>query len=358
MRFQKLFSRAVAAAGTTTLGTDTVPSGKPSAVGLAAGTDNSPYLSTKLKNIDGFPVQRLCVAYHGPTNAKALSGQLWVYDDLQCMWFKSGAAVTMQPEAISWFDQPSLQRLGAGGDGTSQDPGGLDLYLIVSAAGSDPDGTYAFSMGVDISNNGATEMPITATATIDKTGLATSAKQDTANAALSGVSRIGIADAASFQRPNDSNPYVAGDAIANSTTAGSVVPISFAISDTNDAPVAIRSATLVINGTAAGTAGATFTLHLYRSSPTATAGDNAAFTQPAIASGYLGSLTGQTKLFADGSVAIMAVDQGAGQDLLCRPTSGARTIFGLLQLAAGSAGFTPAAQATKTITLSAFQGRA
>jgi hypothetical protein len=170
MRFQKSFTRVVAAAGTTTLGTDTVPTGRP-----LASLDY--YLSGQLKNIDGFPVQRVCCAYHGPTNAKALSAQLWLWDELTQNWYKSGQAVTMQPEAIAWFDQPSLQRLGAGAENASQNPGSLDICLIVSAAGSDPDGTYSFALGLDVSNNGASELPITAT--IDKTGLATSANQTT-----------------------------------------------------------------------------------------------------------------------------------------------------------------------------------
>jgi hypothetical protein len=186
-------------------------------------------------------------------------------------------------------------------------------------------------------------------------GLATATNQTTANTALTGLSRLPIADGNTITRPNDSTPYTANDAVANSTTAGSVTPFAFAISDVNDAPVAIRSATLVINGTAAGTAAANFRLHIFRNSPTATAGDNVPFTYPAIASEYLGSLSGSAVLFSDGSVAILTPDQGAGQDLLCRPTSGGRTVYGLLQTLTA---FTPAAQAQKTITLKGFQGRA
>jgi|WetSurMetagenome_2_1015567.scaffolds.fasta_scaffold175314_2 hypothetical protein len=185
-------------------------------------------------------------------------------------------------------------------------------------------------------------------------GMATAANQVTSNAATTAIARIPVVDAVAFARPNDPNAYTAGDAVANSTTAGSVNPVSFTVSDTNDAPVALRSATLAINGTAAGTANASFRLHLFRNSPTATAGDNAPFTYPAIASEYLGSLSGQALLFSDGSVATLYPD-GSGQDILCRPTSGGRTIYGLLQTLTA---FTPAASATKTLTLKGFQGRA
>jgi hypothetical protein len=185
-------------------------------------------------------------------------------------------------------------------------------------------------------------------------GLATAANQTTGNTALTGLARTPVVDSATQQRPNDTTAYTANDAVADSTTAGSVTPFSWALSDTNDAPVLIRSATITTNGTAAGTASVVFRLHLFRASPTAVAGDNAAWAYPAIASGYLGSLSGTSLLCSDGSVAILYPD-GNGQDILARPVSGGKTIYGLLQTLTA---FTPAAQATKTITLKSFQGRA
>ena len=149
MRFQESFSRVVAAGGTTTLGTDTVPTTR-------ADMANDCYMGSQIKNIDGFPVQRFCCAYKGPAGATNLPAQLYCYDDLTGAWYASGAVQTLRPGTITWFDQPSLGRCGA----TGQTPGSLDLFLRVGASGgTDPDGTYTFALGVDLSNDGATEVP-------------------------------------------------------------------------------------------------------------------------------------------------------------------------------------------------------
>jgi hypothetical protein len=150
MRFQEQFSRVVAATGTTTLGTDAVPTSR-------ADTMTECYFSSQIKNIDGFPVQRFCVAYKGPTAATDLPAQLYVWDDLTGAWYASGASQALHPGTITWFDQPSLGRVGP----ADQTPGSLDLYLHVAASGgTDPDGTYTFALGADLSNNGAAEVTV------------------------------------------------------------------------------------------------------------------------------------------------------------------------------------------------------
>lgn len=80
---------------------------------------------------------------------------------------------------------------------------------------------------------------------------------------------------ASFTRPNDTTAYASGDLIANSTTAGSVVPLEFNV---GKGGFQIHNMVFQKNGT--GVTNATHDLEIFcgDTKPTNTAGDNAAFT--------------------------------------------------------------------------------
>jgi hypothetical protein len=83
-----------------------------------------------------------------------------------------------------------------------------------------------------------------------------------------------VAPAYSFARPNDATPYAANDLIANSTTAGQVVPMQFNLEKISNRGkiVAVRLFTdneVVVN--------ANFNLHLFRELPVPGVGDNAPF---------------------------------------------------------------------------------
>jgi len=84
-----------------------------------------------------------------------------------------------------------------------------------------------------------------------------------------GVSAVATA---TFTRPADTTAYTAGDLIANSTTAGSVVPLALPVARVAGGTGIIRAIRLKASG--AGAAGATVRVHLYRQSPTVTNGDN------------------------------------------------------------------------------------
>jgi hypothetical protein len=164
-----------------------------------------------------------------------------------------------------------------------------------------------------------------------------------------------VVDSATMTRPNDTDPYVANDMVANSSTAATVVPMSFTASDVIDAPVIVYGIRIATSGTAPGTAGARFRVHLFRSDPSANtgikAGDSATFSVNQ-AAGLIGTLTGTSRVYADGSSCRCVSDEGV--PLICRPTTGARTVFALLQTLDA---FTPSAQATYTLTIEAAQGR-
>src|SRR5690348_183911 len=77
-----------------------------------------------------------------------------------------------------------------------------------------------------------------------------------------------------FTRPSDTTAYTSGDLVANSTTAASVVPMSWNLGGSGGRLVGCalsNNRTTITNGT--------FSIHFYGSSPVATAptnGDNGA----------------------------------------------------------------------------------
>lgn len=146
-----------------------------------------------------------------------------------------------------------------------------------------------------------------------------------------------VISANAFTRPNDTNVYAAGDLIANSTTAGSVTPISL--------PLAVRAAGGVtrierirLRKTGTTTTNAQFRVHLFSSSPTVANGDNGAFSPSSVAN-WIGSF--------DVVVDRAGVDGAIGAGV---PVSGSSvtatipagtTLFALLE---ARAAYTPAAQ--------------
>ena len=77
-----------------------------------------------------------------------------------------------------------------------------------------------------------------------------------------------------FTRPANTTAYAASDLVANSTTAGSVEPLTFTTSRVvgQGTISAIR-----LYKSAASATNANFTLHLFTTAPTVTNGDNGAF---------------------------------------------------------------------------------
>lgn len=77
----------------------------------------------------------------------------------------------------------------------------------------------------------------------------------------------------SFTRPADTTAYASGDLVANSTTAGSVTPVSLVIPYGRGLKIQkvgiFKSGATSTNGT--------FRVHLYNDSPTCTNGDNGAW---------------------------------------------------------------------------------
>lgn len=155
---------------------------------------------------------------------------------------------------------------------------------------------------------------------------------------------------ANFNRPADTTAYASGDLVANSTTAGSVTPLSWTAPRYATGGGQVRRVRLKKSGTTV--TNAQFRVHLYTSSPTCANGDNGAWSTNH--SGYLGSfdcdMTAATaRVFTDSAWAsgVPGVGSECGFDL----ASGS-TVYGLVQVLAA---YTPASGETFTCELEVVQ---
>jgi hypothetical protein len=145
-------------------------------------------------------------------------------------------------------------------------------------------------------------------------------------------------------RPADTTAYASGDLVANSVTAGSVTPITFANS------VRGTGYRAKINGATLKTSNATITngrfyLHLFTAAPTVTNGDNGVLNIASNLAAYLG--------FIDITLSLSGTGQGGmgyGYPLSQTPggsiyfiSSNSLSLFGLLE---ARAAYTPASAET------------
>ena len=145
---------------------------------------------------------------------------------------------------------------------------------------------------------------------------------------------------ASFTRPADTTQYASGDLVANSTTAGSVVPMRFDVNDTGMGGM-VRRVRIRKSGTSV--TSASFRLHLYTtSSITCANGDNGAWsTNQAV--NYVGAFDVTVdRAFTDGAAGNGVPMAGSEINL------GLNTYYGLLE-ARGT--YTPANGEVFTVDL-------
>lgn len=150
---------------------------------------------------------------------------------------------------------------------------------------------------------------------------------------------------ASFTRPNDTTAYASGDLVANSTTAGSVVPMQIPLGQivsVGHGLTRITRARLFKSGVSP--TNANFRVHLYQASPTPANGDNGAWSTDNAAN-WLGNIDVTSMLaFTDGCMGTGSAT--AGSEMFLRLASG--SIFALLE---AKAAYTPVANETFTLTL-------
>jgi hypothetical protein len=174
------------------------------------------------------------------------------------------------------------------------------------------------------------------------------------NVGQSGVWTVGLTyngevitnPSASFSRPANTTAYASGQLVANSTTAGSVVPLSFTAARTNGGGFLVRRAIIAKSG--ASLTNAQFRLHLYTSSPTIANGDGA--TWSTTRSGHACDIDVTfTTAFTDGADGIGVPNVNAQIYPDCNiAANGGTTVYGLLE---ARAAYTPLSGETFTVIL-------
>lgn len=151
-----------------------------------------------------------------------------------------------------------------------------------------------------------------------------------------------------FTRPADTTPYASGDLVANSVTAGSVVPLAFSMVGRGGYVKRVR-----VKKSGTGVTNAAFRLHLYTASPVPANGDNGAWSTTKAAN-YLGSVDVTVdKAFTDGAVGVGSPTVGAEVPFNLAALPSGRTLYGLLE-ARGA--YTPASGETFDVSLESDAG--
>lgn len=158
----------------------------------------------------------------------------------------------------------------------------------------------------------------------------------------------------SFVRPADTTAYAVGDLVANNTTAGSVVALTFA-NAVRTAGDCVRIERARITKTSTPLTNAIFRLHLFETVPVPSVGDNAAFdssgalstTGALVYAGAVNVTMGMSG--SDGATGRGVPDFGAGITL--SPTSGT-SIFGLLE---AQGAYTPVSGETFAVILEGYR---
>jgi hypothetical protein len=158
----------------------------------------------------------------------------------------------------------------------------------------------------------------------------------------------------SFTRPADTTTYASGDLVANNTTAGSVVPLTFT-TVTRSAGDSVRIERARINTSNALLTNASFRLHLFETTPVPTVGDNGAFnTAGVLATSGIDGYLGNFSITLSNSGTTGSSGRGVpdvGSAIIATPATGT-SIFGLLEV---TAAYVPVSGATFTVSLEGYR---
>lgn len=161
-------------------------------------------------------------------------------------------------------------------------------------------------------------------------------------------------NSASFTRPANTTAYVAGQLVANSTTAGSVVPLAIPVGgQTGFINMRLTRVRLLKSGTSS--TNANFTVHFYAVSPTSAVGDGAAFSTNQAAN-WLGSIAVTSmQAFTDGCMGTGSFAAGSEAFIKSSNVTGQsqQFVYCLLQ---AQAAYTPVSGEVFTLTLEEVAG--
>ncbi len=159
---------------------------------------------------------------------------------------------------------------------------------------------------------------------------------------------------AGFARPSDTATYAVGDLVANSTTAGSVAAVELA-GAVRAAGEAIRIERVRLRKSGAVLAQASFRVHLFRTAPVVSVGDNGAFNIAGVLAlsdieGHVGSADVTLDLAAaTGAKGVGLPATGTG--VTCDSSGGAGHETSLWVLIEARAAYAPVAGETFHVTL-------
>jgi hypothetical protein len=150
---------------------------------------------------------------------------------------------------------------------------------------------------------------------------------------------------ASFTRPGDTTPYTIGDLIANNTTAASVLPLTFSLSNSFGTG-RFRLTRIRLSKTGTTNTNANFRIHLYAATPGIPAnGDNGAFST-AGAANWLGNIDVASMVaFTDGCAGTGSA--ASGSEMFVNLAAGS-TVFAYM---AALAAYVPANAEVFTLTI-------
>ena len=144
-----------------------------------------------------------------------------------------------------------------------------------------------------------------------------------------------------FTRPANTTPYVATDLVANSATAGSVVPITLTFEPQAGKPQPLWLRRLMLTHTKATVTASSFRVWLLDTSPTMTNGDNGTLAGPALST-VLGVHEVDVDILVTGAGAWGAATFDVGLHLI--PS----TCYALIE---ANDGYTPASEEVFTLTV-------
>jgi hypothetical protein len=146
---------------------------------------------------------------------------------------------------------------------------------------------------------------------------------------------------ATLTRPANTTAYVSGQLLANSVTAGSVVPITLAVSRKTDGTVVIPR--IRLKKTTTSITNAQFRVHFYKTSPIVTNGDGGAWLSTE--SNYIGYMdVTMDRVFSDGAKGFGT--PAVGSQFIVEPSTGTVNIFALIELRAA---YTPGSAEVFTV---------
>ena len=164
---------------------------------------------------------------------------------------------------------------------------------------------------------------------------------------ITSIGYLFLNPSASLVRPADTTAYTVGDLVANSTTAGSVLPLLL-VSSRNDAG-SVLIERVKVHKTSVSITAASFRVHMFSVAPVPTVGDNAAFATSGV-SGYIGSMdVVMGQVFTDGA---SGFSDTTFKPIRARLGTG-YTVYALIE-ARGA--YTPSSAETFTVTLDVVQG--